>query len=307
MAPAGESLPVGRAARIRVPANSANLGPGFDSLGVAFDWYDECELEVLAEGVDVRVTGEGADSVPTDRSHLVLACLDRGLAALGAYAPGVRLVAHNTIPHTRGLGSSAAAAVAGLLGAWTLARPGEPVDTDWLLGEAYAVEGHADNVAAAILGGFVLTWVDDETEPGRVHAVRAEVHPAVRLLAYVHADPVATPQARGVLPEAVPHAEAAANAARAALLTHALGRAPELLLPATREWLHQDQRTALMPDSLELLKSLRAKGFGAVISGAGPTVLVLTDADRADRLDGSEAPGFTLHRLGLGGGATSDT
>ncbi|OYO05032.1 homoserine kinase [Enemella evansiae] len=306
MAPAAEPLPAGRTARIRVPANSANLGPGFDSLGMAFDWYDECELEVLAEGVEVRVTGEGAETVPSDRTHLVIACLDRGLAALGAYAPGVRLVAHNTIPHTRGLGSSAAAAVAGLRAAWTLARPEVPVDESWLLEQAYAVEGHADNVAAAILGGFVLTWVDDETGAG-VHAVPAPVHPDVRILAYVHAEPVATRTARGVLPESVPHAEAAANAARAALLTHALGRAPELLLPATREWLHQDQRTELMPESLDLLKSLRAKGFGAVISGAGPTVLVLTDADRAAQLDGSEAPGFALHRLGLGRGATSES
>ncbi|NNG18908.1 homoserine kinase [Naumannella sp. ID2617S] len=296
----GEMLPAGRRARVRVPANSANLGPGFDALGLALAWYDECELEVLAEGVRVEVTGEGAGHVPTDRSHLVLACLDQGLTALGAYAPGVRLSAHNTIPHTRGLGSSAAAAVAGLLAAWALARPGQPADRDWLLEQAYAVEGHADNIAAAIWGGFVLTWVDEGSGSGRVHAVAAPVHPDVRVLAYVHHRPVATRSARNVLPDRVPHAEAASNSARAALLSHALAYAPDLLLPATREWLHQNYRTELMPASLELVRSLRDKGFGAVISGAGPTVLVLTDAARAQTLDGSEAPEFTRHELAIG-------
>ncbi|MDO5683486.1 MAG: homoserine kinase [Propionibacteriaceae bacterium] len=296
-------LPAGRRVHLRVPANTANLGPGFDSLGLAFDWLDDCVIEVLGSGVQVEVTGEGEGFVPRDRSHLVIRCLDQGLAALGAAAPGVRLVAHNTIPHTRGLGSSAAATVAGLLAAWALARPEDEVDRQWLLTQANKVEGHPDNVAAAIFGGFVLTWVDDELEPGTVHAATGRIHPDVRLFAYVHPDPVATKAARKALPATVPHAEAAKNSARAALLTHALAQEPALLHAATREWLHQDYRAELMPQTTELVRSLRARGFGAVISGAGPTVLVLTDAAKAAELDGSEATGFRRHALAVGGPA----
>lgn len=296
-------LPAGRRVHLRVPANSANLGPGFDTLGMAFNWFDDCLIEVLDEGVEVEVTGEGGAFVPLDRSHLVIRCLDKGLAALGAQARGVRLVAHNTIPHTRGLGSSAAATVAGLLAAWALARPGIEPDRQWLLAQADKVEGHPDNVAAAIFGGFVITWTDEENEPGVVHAVNGAVHADVRLIAWVHREPVATRAARGALPQTVSHADAARNAGRAALLSHAIGNAPELLHAATREWLHQDYRADLMPDTIELVRTLRRRGFGAVISGAGPTVLVLTDAARAEELDTAEAEGFTMVRLGVGGPA----
>jgi homoserine kinase len=296
-------LPAGRRVHLRVPANSANLGPGFDTLGLAFDWFDDCSVEVLADGVEVEVTGEGGSFVPRDRSHLVIRCLDQGLAELGAQAAGIRLVAHNTIPHTRGLGSSAAATVAGLLAAWALALPGIEPDRQWLLAQANAVEGHPDNVAAAILGGFVITWTDEENEPGTVHAVNGALHPDVRLIAYVHEEPVATRAARRALPEQVPHDDAARNAGRAALLTHALGQAPELLHAATREWLHQDYRADLMPDTIDLVHTLRRRGYGAVVSGAGPTVLVLTDGAGAAELAGIEVEGFTQHRLGVGGPA----
>lgn len=298
-----DMVPAGRRVSLRVPANAANLGPGFDSLGLAFDWFDDCTFETLASGVEVEVTGEGAEFVPRDRSHLVIRCLDRGLAALGTRAPGVRLIAHNTIPHTRGLGSSAAATVAGLMAAWALARPDEELDRQWLLTRANEVEGHPDNVAAAILGGFVITWTDDEIDPGSVHAVNGEIHPDVRLLAFVHQDPVATKAARRALPDRVPHGNAAQNSGRAALLTHALARAPEYLHAATREWLHQDYRADLMPDSLGLMRELRGDGLGAVISGAGPTVLVLTDVNGAGQVTGDELGPFVIHRLAVGGPA----
>ena len=296
-------LPAGRRVHLRVPANTANLGPGFDSLGLAFDWLDDCEIEVLRAGVEVHVTGEGAGFVPRDRSHLVVRCLDQGLSSLGSAAPGVRLVAHNTIPHTRGLGSSAAATVAGLLAAWALARPDQEIDRQWLLAEANRVEGHPDNVAAAIFGGFVMTWVDEENEPGTVHAASGRIHPDVRLFAYVHPVPVATKAARRALPSEVSHAAAAKNSGRAALLTHALGCEPPLLHAATREWLHQNYRSELMPESAALIHHLRSRGFGAVISGAGPTVLVLTDAAKAAELDGTEAGAFHRRALAVGGPA----
>lgn len=294
-----EKIPAGRRARIRVPAQSANLGPGFDALGMAFDWFDECVVESLAEGVEIRVTGEGAGTVPLDRSHLVIACFDQGLADLGCQAPGVRLEAHNTIPHTRGLGSSAAAAVAGLLAAWAFAHPGVEPDPQWLLDQSNLVEGHPDNVAAAIYGGYVLTWSEDDGP----HAVTSAVHDDVRILSYVPMNPVSTKAARKALPEQISHRDAAANSGRAALLTYALTQDPSLLQPATRDWLHTDYRIGLMPESARLVTALRERGYGALISGAGPTVLVLTDAEAAQRLDGSEAPGFEFRRLAVGPGA----
>ncbi|WP_081683899.1 homoserine kinase [Granulicoccus phenolivorans] len=305
--PGGVPVPVGTRVRVRVPATSANLGPGFDALGLALDWVDELEFEVIEDGVRVEVTGEGADSLPRDESHLIVSTLRNGLAALHAEAPGLVLRAHNTIPHSRGLGSSAAAIVAGLAGAWALARRDESaagrvgdrrgLDRQWLLEQATAIEGHADNVAAAVLGGFVISW----TVPG-VRAVTARVDPGVRAMAYVPARPVSTRSARGALPKLVPHAEAALNSGRAALLVHALAAAPELLLPATQEWLHQGYRADLMPESTELIGRLRAAGHAAVVSGAGPTVLVLgTEAEIAAL---EPEPGFREYRLRPGAGVS---
>lgn len=294
-------LQPGGIVRVRVPASSANLGPGFDHLGLGLAWYDDAEVEVLAEGVEIRVTGEGAGHVPQDRDHLLIRCLDEGLADLGARAAGVRLTAHNTIPHSRGLGSSAAATVAGLVAAWGLARPGSDPDPAWLLRLADRVEGHPDNVAAAIHGGLVIAYAGGDDLAGGVRAVRARLHPDVAAAAYVPQRPVSTRSARGVLPATVPRADAVAAAGRAALLLHACAADPDLLAEATRDWLHQPFRAELMPESAELLARLRAAAYGAVISGAGPAVLVLGARDHLAGL--GDAPGFTLHRLEVGVGA----
>lgn len=303
------AVPVGRSVTVAVPASSANLGPGFDSLGLALDWVDEVEVTVLAGGCEVLVTGEGAASVPRDRSHLVLATLEGALAELGASLPGVRLRSHNTIPHGRGLGSSSAALVAGLLAGWTLASPDRPVDRQWLLQRAHALEGHADNVAAAIFGGLVLTWSDEAQAGASVRSGRLD--PALRAVALVPGVSVLTEHARRVLPAAVPHRDAAAGAGRAALLVHALAGDPDVLLPATRDWLHQEQRAPLMPAADGLRRALRRAGFAALVSGAGPTVLVLLPEDRVEDLRtwvagpaGAEAAaGCAVHVLRPGAGA----
>jgi homoserine kinase len=279
--------------RVRVPATSANLGPGFDSLGLALGMHDELEAAVTGAGLEVRVDGEGADDVPRDESHLVVRSMRAAFAAMEADPPGLWLHCHNVIPHSRGLGSSSAAIVAGLTLARGLVAGGSLLlDDDALLRLAADLEGHPDNVAPALLGGFVISG----HEAGEWYAVRAGVDPRLAAEVFVPPEPVATSLARGLLPEMVPHADAAANAGRAALLVAALSGRPEHLLAATRDLLHQDQREPAMPATLALVRKLRADGIPAVVSGAGPTVLAFVDQASGDLL--SRCPqGWAHHRL----------
>jgi homoserine kinase len=286
-------LEPGRHVIVEVPATGANLGPGFDCFGLALDWYERVRLEVLAAGYHIDVSGEAADELPRDESHLIIRSALLGLADLGVHAPGLGLSCHNTIPHGRGLGSSSAAIVAGLVAATSLA--GGAPDRQWLLGHANAIEGHPDNVAAAIFGGFVLAYESDG-----IRVAQAQVEGEVEAAVFIPDTPVATSAARDLLPQTVPYADAAANAGRAGLLVHALTANPDLLLDATRDWLHQSYREPAMPRSYELLKTLRSKGFAAVISGAGPAVLVLGRSAELDPLASVDAPGFQRRRLGIG-------
>jgi len=261
--------------RVEVPATSANLGPGFDSLGLALELRDELEAEVLADGLVVEVTGAGADDVPRDESHLVVRSMRAAFDALGEQPPGLRLSCTNVIPHARGLGSSSAAIVGGLaLGRALVVDGAARLDDDALFRLAADLEGHPDNVAPAAYGGFTISG----READAWYAVQAPVAPGIVAIAFVPPEPVSTEVARGLLPAVVPHSEAAANAGRTALLVAALGGAPEHLLAGTRDYLHQGYRRAAMPASLGLVESLRADGLAAVVSGAGPTVLVLADS-----------------------------
>lgn len=286
----------GQATAVSVPASSANVGPGFDCFGVALDWREYIELEVIETGYTVEVSGEGADLIPRDESHLVLSSVLTGLADLGAQAPGLRLRAHNTLPHGRGLGSSSAAIVAGLLAARGLA--GAEPDASWMMRHANAIEGHPDNVAAAIYGGFVLAYDGG----AGVAVARARVLPEITGWLFVAAASLETAASRRLLPDSVPHVEAAANSSRAALLVHALSAAPELLVEATRDWLHQGYRGPAMPRSYELLLELRGRGLAAVISGAGPSVLVLGGAGELAGLADFEVRGFAGRPVHIGGG-----
>ncbi|MBY8873414.1 homoserine kinase [Micromonospora sp. PLK6-60] len=260
--------------RVRVPATSANLGPGFDALGLALGLHDDVAAEVTtAPGVRVSVTGEGAGELPADDRHLVAAAMRRTFDALGGQPAGLSLECVNRIPQARGLGSSSAAIVAGVLLARALVADGvERLDDAAALRLAAEIEGHPDNVAPCLLGGFTIAW----TEPSGARAVSLPVADAVRPTVFVPADRGLTATARAALPLAVPHGDAARNAGRAALLVHALAAAPELLLPATEDRLHQDYRAGGMPGTAALVGALRAAGVAAVVSGAGPTVLALT-------------------------------
>jgi len=262
---------------VEVPATSANLGPGFDCLGLALDLHDTLTAEVSASGLLVEVEGEGADALPRDERHLVVRAMRAGFEALGVAPAGLVLRAVNRIPQSRGLGSSSAAIVGGLALARALVVDGPAtLDDATVLRLATAIEGHPDNVAPALLGGFVVSGHDgDDT-----WAIQAPVAAAVSAVAFVPPQGVSTEVARGLLPAEVPHRVAAANGARSALLVAVLGGATAgvsepLLVRATEDFLHQDFRAPAMPESLALVRSLRADGHAAVVSGAGPTVLVL--------------------------------
>jgi homoserine kinase len=278
------------AVRVRVPATSANLGPAFDCAGLALTCYDVLEFDVLPAGLEVSVSGIGAGSLPQDESHLVVRAFRSACAELGWSPPGLRLVAENAIPQGRGLGSSAAAAVAGVLGAWGLCPDVEQIDRDAVLRLTTELEGHPDNVAPCVLGSATLSWM---TGTG-ARAVRLDVHPDVRPVVLVPGGTLSTHLARGLLPEFVPHADAAHAAGRAALLVHALTRDPSLLFDATDDRLHQRQREAAMPASLALIDRLRAHGLAAVVSGAGPSVLVLGDAATETAVRALTPPEWTV-------------
>jgi len=280
--------------RVTVPATSANLGPGFDSLGLALDLRDDLEGELAGSGLVVEVTGAGAGTVPLTEDHLVVRAMRTAFDALGAQPSGLRLTCRNAIPHARGLGSSSAAIVGGLVLARALADGGgERLDDAALLTLAVEMEGHPDNVAPALHGGFVISGRD---ERGEVYAVGSPVDERVVAEVFVPPDALSTEVARGLLPSSVPHADAAADAGAAALLVAALAHRPDQLWRATRDFLHQDYRRPAMPASLGLVDRLRADGHAAVVSGAGPTVLALVPGTEL----ASYCPdGWTHHRLAV--------
>lgn len=279
--------------RVLVPASSANVGPGFDSLGLALSVYDE--LVAMAtddEGVLVEVAGEGEVDVPRDERNLVVQAMLTAFAAMGVRPRGFVLRCRNTIPHGRGLGSSAAAIIGGMVLARAMV-PGADFDDDALLATATGMESHPDNLAAALHGGFTVAWLGEDSRPG---AVRLDVHPSLRAVLVVPVETLPTSQAREALPVEVPHVDASFNAARSALLVHAVTARPDLLWEATSDRLHQQARAQVYPASVAVLGRLRAAGIPAAISGAGPAVLVLSDHEDiesqvADLLAGTEGWG----------------
>jgi homoserine kinase len=262
------------AVHVRVPATSANLGPGFDALGLALSLYDDVVARVADDGLLVDVAGEGSD-VARDETHLVVRAMRAAFDRLGGQPYGLELSCANRIPHSRGLGSSAAAIVAGTFLARALVVGGDERLPDHdLLALAGEIEGHPDNVAACLLGGLTIAWTQRSAR-----AVRVNCDPRIRTVAFIPPFTTSTAQARGLLPATVSHDDAAFSAGRAALLVAALTGSPDALFAATDDRLHQQYRAPAFPDSTKLLESLRARGAPAVISGAGPTVLVLVRDD----------------------------
>jgi homoserine kinase len=282
--------------RVRVPATSANLGPAFDAAGLALDLYDEIIAQILDEpAIEIDIAGEGAEELPRDGKHLIAKSMMAAFEAMGEKPKGLAIVSANQIPHGRGLGSSSAAIVGGIVLARALVVGGEQIlSNEAALKLASEIEGHPDNVAATLLGGFTIAWGGEDAQ-----AIRLTPNRDLRVVVCIPSAAVATKKARGLLPEVVEHVDAAFNAGRSALLVSAITDHPELLMVATEDKLHQDARKSAMPKSHALVQKLRAKGHAAVISGAGPTVLVLTTGFVSEEIAKIAGDGFETLQLNI--------
>ncbi|OFS21819.1 homoserine kinase [Corynebacterium sp. HMSC04H06] len=296
-------LQVGTKAIVKVPSSSANLGPGYDTLGLAVTLYDTVEVEVTESGLEVVIFGEGEEDLPRDGSHLVVKALRSGLNAADVEAPGLRVVCTNAIPQSRGLGSSAAAAVAGVAAANGLA--GFPLDEDQVVQLSSAFEGHPDNAAASVLGQMVVSWTTVPVDGRSLPEYRARclpVHPDIRATALVPDFHASTQAVRRVLPSHVTHSDAAFNVSRTAVQVAALTNHPDLLLEGTRDRLHQPYRADVLPVTAEWVNRLRNRGFPAYLSGAGPTIMVLhTDPIPEAVLDDARGQGLRVLPLEIAG------
>jgi homoserine kinase len=310
--------------RVRVPATSANLGPGFDALGLALTLHDDVDAWICPSGLGIEISGEGADLAGAGEKHLVIQAMRATFARTGGQPPGIGLRCVNRIPHGRGLGSSAAAIVAGILAARALAGAcqagphqtsagADLLPDEALLGVATELEGHPDNVAACLAGGLTIAW----TQAGQPRMVRLEPLPEIKPVVCVAPAPVHTEVARRLLPGMVPHQDAVANAGRSALLVAALtqrdavpdsdamtsgdtsAKEGSVLFDATQDWLHQSYRASAMPETAELVRRLRAAGIAAVVSGAGPSVLALLSGKRPDYRHHLDSLGSIVRETGI--------
>ena len=298
MKPTFKAQPV----QVQVPASSANLGPGFDCLGLALNMHDRYMAQVMDEpGVDIDVTGEGVASIPTTDKNLVIKAMHKGFDFLGGRPRGIALRQLNVIPHGRGLGSSAAAIVGGLALARALVLGGnERMSNEDMLNIANEMEGHPDNVSAAIFGGANLAWQESQRGHVVAQSLNFDVDPRIGALAFVPSTEFSTSKARRMLPESIPHGDAVKNSSNVAVLVQALQNRPDLLLGATEDYLHQSYRKDAMPSSFAMMVKLRSAGVAAFISGAGPAVLVLHTGGESEAVELERAAGDKFQMIALG-------
>ncbi|MFY9917200.1 MAG: homoserine kinase [Mycobacterium sp.] len=301
-----QTLPAGLKATSIVAASSANLGPGFDSLGLALSLYDEIVVETTESGLTVEVEGEGAGQVPLDSTHLVVRAIQHGLRSVGSAIAGLNVRCRNNIPHSRGLGSSAAAVVGGLAAVNGLVTQAgvTPMSEAELIQRASEFEGHPDNAAAAVLGGGVVSWTSTGATGPRYAAAPLQIHPDIHLFTAIPEQRSLTAETRVLLPRSVSHGDARFNVSRAALLVVALTERPDLLMEATEDVLHQPHRAIAMRASAEYLQVMRRFGVAAVLSGAGPAIIGLSTLSElpAEALEYGAANGFAVSEMSVGDG-----
>ena len=301
-----QTLPAGLTATSVVAASSANLGPGFDSLGLALSLYDEIVVETTESGLTVEVEGEGAGQVPLDSTHLVVRAIQHGLRSVGSAIAGLNVRCRNNIPQSRGLGSSAAAVVGGLAAVNGLVTQAgvKPMSEAELIQRASEFEGHPDNAAAAVFGGGVVSWTSTGATGPRYAAAPLQIHPDIHLFPAIPEQRSLTAETRVLLPRSVSHGDARFNVSRAALLVVALTERPDLLMEATEDVLHQPHRAIAMRASAEYLQVMRRCGVAAVLSGAGPAIICLSTQSElpAEVLDFGAANGFTVSEMSVGDG-----
>jgi homoserine kinase len=289
---------VSGAVRVVVPASSANLGSGFDSAGLALSMFDEIEASFTDKpGVQVDVDGEGRNSLPRDENHLIARVMLKTFANLSMPVQGLYLRCINRIPHGRGLGSSAAAISAAVVAARALAgTQGTRMDDQGALELASSLEGHPDNVAACLYGGFTVSWIDENS---LARAVKIKAHESIIPVVMIPRFEVDTEQARALLPTHVPHRDATYNISRSALLVHAMTSDPDYLFEATSDRIHQEYRRPSMQSASALVTSLRMKNHAAYISGSGPTVCVLTNSEKVEEVISLVPDEFEAQQLAI--------
>lgn len=261
------------AVTVKVPASAANLGPGFDCLGLALDIWNQVSFRPAESGITITIEGEGVEELPLDYSNLILRAAERLYEKEGKIFPkGIEIECRNQVPVSSGLGSSSAAVIAGLLGAKKMLN--SAVSNQDLLELAVEFEGHADNVAACLLGGLVITtsstngWITE----------KIPIHP-LNLVVVLPKINLSTRQARAALPKTVKYHDAVSNLANTALLVHALreGR-KDLLYNAMQDSLHQPYRLSLIPGAEQAIRAAyHAGAYGAALSGAGPSLFAFGD------------------------------
>jgi homoserine kinase len=260
---------------VRVPATAANLGPGFDALAMALDLWNEVEVDLDAPPA-IEVEGEGSGELPEDRSNLVVRSMSHLAREVGSLLPEVAVRCINRIPLERGLGSSAAAVISGLVAADRLL--GTVLPTDRLLTLGMDLEGHPDNLAACLRGGMAIAYRSGDGW----RAERLDPHPSLRpVLLVPEQERLATDDARRALPAEVSLADAAFNVGRAALVVVALTERPDLLASALDDRLHQDRRLPLVPAARAMFEGLRRAGIPVCVAGAGPSLLAFDQEHRS--------------------------
>lgn len=256
--------------RVTVPATSANMGSGYDSIGIALSLYNHFSME---ESDRIEISSVTGDDVPTDETNLVYQCAKRVYDICGKPLSGLKIIEDCAIPQTRGLGSSSACTVAGIVGANALL--GDPLNQENIIDLAASIEGHPDNSTPAILGGFCAALL----EYGKVWSVRVPIADKVNFVAFIPNFELSTEKARGVIPSTIPHHDAVFNLSRAALLAGSLVTGDlKNIGVAVGDCLHQPYRFPLIPGGEEVVKSAKGLGaLGAFISGAGPTIIAMVD------------------------------
>lgn len=264
----------GRRITIRLPASTANLGSGFDVLGLALGLYNTIEMETTSRGVEVTVEGEGAERLQGEgKRSLVVRAAEAAFAHLGVTPPGLKVHLRNEIPLKRGLGSSGTACLGGIIGAAELT--GRPLSPQEILKLALPLEGHPDNITPSLVGGLTASCLSE----GEVRYVRIPLPEAITVVAVIPEQQLSTAEARRALPRQVPFADAVHNVSRVALLVGAMVAGDlSLLDEATRDRLHQPYRAKLLPGMEEVLEVARRGGaLAAFLSGAGSTVVALVN------------------------------
>lgn len=267
--------------QVKVPATSANMGSGYDSIGIALNLYNVIRME---ESDCIDISDVSGASIPTDENNLIYQCAKKVYDICGKPLKGMKIIEQCDIPQTRGLGSSSACTVAGILGANALL--GNPLDKESMIDLAASIEGHPDNSTPAILGGFCVALL----EYGKVWSVRVPMNGKVEFITFIPEFELSTEKARAALPKTIAHHDAVFNLARAALLAGSLTTGKlENLGVAVGDCLHQPYRFDLIPDGRELVHAAKAMGaLGAFISGAGPSIIAVVDAQDKTYLSRAE-------------------